>query len=386
LAFAASIDDLKLHGDELYKQGDYSGAAEKYRQIVQQAPTNAQALRCLGLSLVMSHQLDEGLEACRKAAALMPADAETRYAYGFALGNAGRFRESIDEFDGALAANPNHIAAKQALSYSLIATGKECLDSDPDMAERMFDRARKVDAKNPEANGLLLKYLVDTLQKGKAMKLYAALSDDLRKHAAIQPTIKRMEADSEFQMHMRHAAAAQRGTPAQARSNNQPAVAAQNQAAQQVPCPACKLPIMSFATVCPHCSHQLRAYGSFANHDRGPAYVWQEIALTVIASLWILMSLFQAAVILQHREELMGLAGFLLALALGRIGIGIGLILRIDWIGFIAKILCYLTILGSGLGFMAGLMLGDWAGVTVNGFVLSLAGFLIYLINYNMDA
>src|SRR5687767_1615388 len=116
----STIDEVQARAAELYGKGDFAVAAEEYRKFIQLNPTNAQALKGLGLSLVRAKQVEEGIQACANAALLQPTDAEVRYAYGYALGSARRYHEATEHLDAALSLQPNHIGAKQALVYSLL--------------------------------------------------------------------------------------------------------------------------------------------------------------------------------------------------------------------------------------------------------------------------
>src|SRR5687767_8914865 len=112
--------DYKARADELFAKQDYAAAAEDYRKVYEQQPTNSQAMRGLGFSLVMAKQLDEGTEILKNLAALYPMDPEARYAYGYALGAKQQWLEAITELDAALYLQPNHVAARQGLIYCLL--------------------------------------------------------------------------------------------------------------------------------------------------------------------------------------------------------------------------------------------------------------------------
>src|SRR5690242_12015845 len=115
----ASPIDVKAKADDLYAKQDYAGAAEEYRRLLQVQPGSPLAMKQLGLALTLSKQVDEGIRTLQTAAAMQPADAEIRYAHGYALGTAGRFDEAIDELDASLNLSPTHIPARQGLIFCL---------------------------------------------------------------------------------------------------------------------------------------------------------------------------------------------------------------------------------------------------------------------------
>ncbi|HZH98363.1 MAG TPA: tetratricopeptide repeat protein [Fimbriimonadaceae bacterium] len=370
--------DPRSRADALYHQGDYAGAVAEYRNAVKLAPTSAQALKGLGLSLVLSQSVDEGLDACAKAAALMPADAECRYAHGFALGSAQRYKEAADEFDATLSLQPNHVGAKSSLVQALMAYSKELFQSgDPFAAEAPLARAYKIDGRNPQLTGTLLGLYHSTKQKGKAIKMYQELDDALKSQPLVKSVIEKMEADPECQNAIRHAQMAVRSTSGTAK----PAQAAPT--VKTVPCPNCRQLIMEFAAICPHCNFQNRATGTFAGRDTGPSVMWQEVALTILAILWCAGAAWDIYAALQI--ELEPLKATLATFSLARLGIGVGLLLKSDWVGFIAKIVCYITLFSSGYGVMVGWGLGYFVPGAISFFQMCMAGFLIYLINTVLD-
>jgi tetratricopeptide (TPR) repeat protein len=373
-----TASDLKAQADQLYASRQYPEAIDLYRQVLELTPMSIPTMRSLGLALILSQQLDEGLEYCRRAASIEPRDPENRYAYGYGLGVANQYREATYEFDEVLALQPYHIPAKNALVYSLLNYSKQLADNDLIAAEGPLDRAYKVDSGNPEVVAALLGLYHESGQRGKAMKLLGSMPDPIKNHGMVRPVVERIERDPEYQTALRQAAVSQQVT------RTSGATAAPHQPAMhQIPCPNCRQMIMNFAAICPHCNFQLRQVGTFAGRDRGPAYAWQEIALTIMALLWIIAAGFDFYRGMQVQIE--GLQGFLLILAGSRLVVGLGLLFRSEWISFIAKILCYISLFSGGYGFMITMAMGDVVGMIVNAITIGVAGFLVYLINYCMD-
>lgn len=367
-------DDQRSRADELYSQGQYAEAATIYEQLLKEAPASAQLMRVLGLSLVLDHRPEEGIAMCKKAGVLQPTDPEVRYAYGYALGAAHRYDEAIPELDAALSLKPNHIPAKQALVYALATRGKELLDTDAMGAERNFDRAYKMDSKNPAMLALLLDAYVKSHQKGKAIALIKSADEQTKSSDQVRSIVKMLEADPEYQASLKQVAMQSKPLDAKP-ANPQPEM-------QQVPCPQCKLPIMSFAALCPHCGYKIRAMGTFAGRDAGPAVEWQEVAFTIMAIIWVALAGFQLYSGLQIKFE--GLQSYVVIMAAIQIGVGLGLLFRVEWLGFVGKIMCYLTLLSASIGVMTSMGLGRWLLFGMNILQLAVAGFMIYLINYVM--
>jgi tetratricopeptide (TPR) repeat protein len=335
-------------------------------------------VKAYGLSLALAGRVDEGIEACRKAAALAPMDPECRYAYGYALGAAKRYEEAIPEMDAALFLAPNHLPAKQGLVYCLVSASPFHEDEDPQRAEQYLDRAYKLDSHNPQLLAVLLDFLIRRHQVGKAIRLYQTTDDRVRAHVAMQPVIAKLESDPAFQRAFRQANMAQQS----ALPNASPV--APGQALKQVPCPNCRHLIMDYAAICPHCNFKIRATGSFADKDQISDFIWQELALTIIAIVWCLIAIKDVYMGLQIKED--GMRAFFTTIAVGELGIGVGLLARQDWIGFIAKIFCWLS-----LGFGVYSFMINWFGLhhvlmaLLDVFKMGVTGLLIYLIGYTMD-
>jgi Tfp pilus assembly protein PilF len=364
--------------NELFATSQFPAAADAFRQIAEQQPTNGVAWRGLALSLIQSGQLLQAIEPCQKAVQLLPASPECRYAYGYVLGADRRYSEAIPELDAALQLQANNVPAKQALVYALVQHGKSQLDQDPRMAENYLERPFKLDHRSSATAAPLLELLFRTRQKGKAANLLAALDADLKQDPSLQSWIEQMHADPEF-----HAVLHQAETAAKAANvKPQPLPAASHPTIQTVPCPNCRQPIADYAAICPFCSFRNRATGTFAGRDTGPTYAWQDIALTVVAIVWILYA--GLGIVLAIRADDF-LRDYLLTIQIANGGIGLGLLFRMEWLMMIAKYLCYLNLLIGAYQFIFGLMLANWAALGAGAFTLALAGFLVYLINFNSD-
>lgn len=362
--------------DQLYNQRQYAEAAEAYAQILSTSPTSAHALKGRGLSLLMLGNTSEGVASCSQASSVSPTDPEMRYAYGYALGTAGQYEAAIPELDATLNLQPNHNAARQALVYCLIQCSRQTADTEPDRAVAFMDRAHKLDRNNPDTIAAAFTLYFHINQPRKVLKVVETLSGDERSHPTVRPFVERLLQDPAMAMSLRSSDSVAAPAPKPA----QPA-----QTMQQVPCPKCALPIMSFAAICPHCGHQNRPVGSFQGRNTGPDHTWQEIAFVIMAILYTVMGIVELLPVILARNSLHGFEGYYGFVGLVDFCVGLGLLFRQEWIGFIAKIMCYKSML-FGTIFMLVTFFGAHYLQALGWLVqASVAGFMVYLINYEMD-
>lgn len=374
----ASPLEVKQRADDLYAKQDYLGAAEEYRKLVQEQPGNALAVKQLGLALTLGKQADEGVKHLQTAAAMQGADPEMRYAYGYGLGMAGRFDEAIDELDVALNLQPNHIPARQGLIYCLLTSGQAIAQVNPILGEQRLDRAHKLDPKNPHVASAYLSLLVRGNQKGKALNFIRDMDSHLKTLSPMKENLEKLQVDPEYITSLKQIAMAQKSTaPA-------PAAPIANSTLKQVPCPACRQMIMDYAAICPHCNTRLKATGTFAGRDTGPAVEWQEVAYTIMSILIVGLAALGIFLSLPDAQK-GGYSDFRtipLAAACIQMLFGLGLLFRQEWIGFIAKIFLYIRIVINLPFFAVYLLAGYWLAAGVHLLELAVACFMIYLINY----
>lgn len=368
------------YAHSLYSSGEYEPAAQAFRDVIAHDPTNGLAWKGLGLCLIQLGDKTGAVEACQKAAQLQIGNAECRYAYGYALGAEGRYGEAIQELDASLVLQPNHLPAKQALIYAIVQHGEKLQDEDPRLAENYLDRALKLDGRNPNVVAPYLNHLLKTGQKGKAAGALYHIDEEVKKDPKVAAVIEKMHADTAFHAVIHQA---EMSKPAHA-VVKAPAAVAAPAAIQTIPCPNCRQPIADYAAICPHCDFRLRATGTFAGRDTGPAYEWQEIALTIISVLWIANAGYMVYAAMQM--EFAMIRDIFLTVAIVNAALGIGMLFRVEWIMTIAKIFAYLNLLQAGWGIMLHGGLGHWGDAAAAFFQLTMAGFLIYLIGYTSDA
>lgn len=374
----ASPLEVKQRADDLYAKQDYVAAAEEYRKLSQMQPGNTTVMKQLGLALTLGKQVDEGIATLKTAAAMQPSDPEIRYAYGYAMGTAGKFDEAIEELDAALNLSPNHIPARQGLIFCLLTSGQAIAQVNPQLGEQRLDRAQKLDPRNPHVAAALLDFLAKAGQKGKVINFVKDMDSQAKGQSPVKELIEKLEQDPDYAVHFKHATmAAKSAAPAVA-------PAAPGGALKQVPCPGCKLPIMDYAAICPHCNMRIRATGTFAGRDTGPKYEWQEITYSIMSIVIIGFAILGIVVSFPDAQK----GGFQDVSAISFIAsccqalIGLGLLFRQEWIGFLAKIFLWLRFALNLPFFAVYLMAGRWLWAGSHLLELAVAGFMIYLINY----
>jgi len=82
------------------------------------------------------------------------------------------------------------------------------------------------------------------------------------------------------------------------------------------------------------------------------------------------------------KEGFSGPSTFSFIVACVQILIGFGVLFRQEWLAFIAKIFCYLTLLTSGYMIMISWGFKDGLGAALHALQITVAMFMVYLINY----
>lgn len=210
------------------------------------------------------------------------------------------------------------------------------------------------------------------------MNFIKELDSQAKGQSPVKEMIEKLEQDPDYAIHLKQATMSAKSAA--------PTVApvAPGGALKQVPCPACKLPIMDYAAICPHCNVKIRAVGTFANMDTGPKVEWQEVAYTIMSSIIIGLSALGVFLTLPAAQkggfQDFSTVAFVASCFQGLIGLG--LLFRQEWIGYIAKIFLFLRVALNLPFFAVYLMAGRWIGAGSALIELAVAGFMIYLINY----
>jgi tetratricopeptide (TPR) repeat protein len=99
---------LSVEGDELFDEGKYEEALEKYDQALALEPNLAMAWVGKGMAHNALEDYSEALDAFEMAISINPGYAKAWYGKGVALYGLGRYEESIEAFDKALEIYPEY--------------------------------------------------------------------------------------------------------------------------------------------------------------------------------------------------------------------------------------------------------------------------------------
>lgn len=127
----------------LFQQGAYAEVEQRVTKLLDKEPRLGQAWKVLSAALLA--QKKDALDACQKAAALSPGDAEALSNLGHALQDAGRTEDAIDSFRKALKLNPGLVEAYNNLGTALREKGER------DEAIKCFHAALQLDPRSAEA-------------------------------------------------------------------------------------------------------------------------------------------------------------------------------------------------------------------------------------------
>lgn len=108
-AQTASPAALFQQGVDAQQRGDYPGAIEAYRRLLQQQPNSFEAEANLGAALAHIGRLDEAITAYRAALKLDPASAAVRANLGLAFYKKGDVASAADEFARILHGDPQNL-------------------------------------------------------------------------------------------------------------------------------------------------------------------------------------------------------------------------------------------------------------------------------------
>ncbi len=109
---------------DLLKKNQYAAAAVEFRKALELDPDEAQSHNNLGLALVETGKVEEGMEHYRKALELSPGYPEAHNNLGSALVRSRRLPEAVEQFEKALQSNPDHPSAHVNLGAALAQMGR----------------------------------------------------------------------------------------------------------------------------------------------------------------------------------------------------------------------------------------------------------------------
>lgn len=101
------MTDILARARARHGAGDFAGAAELYRQVVQAQPGHAQATALLALACHQGGNFAEAERWYRQAARLRPEDADLRFKFGLALMSLGRANDAAEQFREASRLRPD---------------------------------------------------------------------------------------------------------------------------------------------------------------------------------------------------------------------------------------------------------------------------------------
>ncbi len=358
-------------GIELYQKQNYSAAESELEAATRTRPTWAEGWRYLGFCQYGLGKAKLAAVTLERAIAMEPNHAEGHYGLGLVRAAQNKTDEALACFEDSLRLNSGHAAAKHALICGLIFRGQKRIeDRDFERGEKDLDRAIKLDRSNPAPVLALAKYFLAYNQEGRAAKVVsdglASIADDAELNAL------------GTQLNVKAKAAA---VVAQQQAQTRQVV----QQSQEVPCPSCKQPIMPWAVTCPHCMTQLKARPTSFDHLKGgPSTTWQEVTYYVVSALWLLDGCrpLLVALLFSKSAILTGFVPILVAVGAVKVAIALGLLFRVEWLQFLAKIFCIIDILLSGYGVILSMALSQWGGFAINLISLVLTCLLLYLISF----
>ncbi len=116
---AQSVEDLYRQGIAAYDAGDYTQAADIWRQVLQINPNDAVAHASLGFILGEQGQYEAAEAAHREAIRLDPNFALAHASLGFILGEQGQYEAAEAAFREAIRLDPNLALAHNNLGNEL---------------------------------------------------------------------------------------------------------------------------------------------------------------------------------------------------------------------------------------------------------------------------
>ncbi|MBU5611479.1 nodulation protein NodZ [Geomonas azotofigens] len=144
-----SLKELFAAANALFASGDLSGAAERYRRVLQLDPYFAQASFNLGCTLDRLCGPGEALPHFERAAQLVPQWSEAHGNLGLALARVGRMEQAAGELAEACRLAPEHAGYRNNLGLALSALGRG------EEAQASFKEAIRLDPGYPEPHSNL---------------------------------------------------------------------------------------------------------------------------------------------------------------------------------------------------------------------------------------
>lgn len=124
MANAPAVQALMQQAFACHQKGDLQNAERGYRQVLQFAPDQADALRLLADIAYQTGHLDPALDLLAKAAKNAPKNAEIPLRQGIVLTDLGRYRDAVAAFKKAIKNKPDYAVAYGNLATAYKAQGR----------------------------------------------------------------------------------------------------------------------------------------------------------------------------------------------------------------------------------------------------------------------
>lgn len=355
----------------LYQQQRYLEAEEKLIKASGSVPNSGQLWRTLGLSQMAQGKFDLAEVNIGKAIALDSKDGDSYYALGLVHSQQHQWDKAAANFQEALTHKPNDNAAKEALSTALVYRGTLALQNDDyQHGEHDLEMAMKLNRTSHYAPVALANHFIKVGQEARAKQVVTAALPHLSTNSEMQALATKLGISYNVQIQA---------------ATQQVSAKAAIQAAQEVACPCGKAKVMEWATICPHCSRQIKANPTgFAHLKQGPSVAWQDVAYMVVSGIYCLASALPVIAFAMR-----GLPIFELPYAIVTIWAGANFLLAIgllfqnefcQWWAFRLSILgCLRDVLGILISW------GNIPAQLLSLFSAGISGFMAYLISYVGD-
>ncbi len=241
-------------------------------------------------------------------------------------------------------------------------------------AEQRFNRARKLDSKNPELLANLLTFYVDTRQKGKALKLIEEAEPSIRLSGAVSSVIEDLAQNPDYAIALK--STLRSAKKVDSRPQSAPS------SLQQKPCPRCGQLMPEYSTTCPHCQSTTVSMGVLPVQRPKPPVIWQEIGMSVFTLIWAAMAGIEILLFLKAQGG--PFVGYLVVLDAVRIGVSLFVLFRSEWISSAAKIVCYISLLVSAALSVMQVGISHWGVAGFEFGQVVVTGFVLYLVNFNL--
>lgn len=358
-------------------QGRIDEAVSLAQDLVHEEPSNGQAWKVLSFGRSEQQNWIDAKQAALRANSIIPGDYDIYYTLGYASLQLKELEDSLRYAEQALQLNHAHTGARQVKHLAMLEIGRSNFDRDPVVSESILEQLLRFDPGNLEVIRLLLKLYEKSDKKVKLANLIKGMTHGQALNPPLSIEIEQLSNHPELGPIVKNAMITHRGNMAQTIAN-QASAQAQNPAPLNdgfMPCKSCGNRIADFAITCPYCKTQLKQ-SRFAGREAGLPTEWQPTALTIMAVLYLLLSI--AGLVVTSTQE--GYSRF----GSGILGviISIGIIFRQETLMSIAKWVLMIRIGIALLGLIIGLSIGDPWTISIGFAVLGLSGFLLYLVNY----